>query len=418
MFKVRPIALFFLILIVILFERISIPKFPVSYFRLIAGAVMFIVLLKAAQTRKLLIHRKVVLFMIIVLVPAFLGLETRNLLVLLQYIFGFFISVTVYNLIPRTWTDREKSALVFVLAFIGTIGALTLITDYFGWTKFTLLFSKEIYNEAQSGRGAGILGGETNFTAARLSSLLPFALFLILKPNRLKYASLFGLPFVILIVVGIILTGSRMGYLALVQVFFLVMIYELGTSSWTRKLLTISALVMTIGIGGFALTFLKNQAQTMSRFESLESVSNLSSASYEDQEFDDSLLNRFILFWVGVDIIHQHPILGVGIGNAKYIPPKLFPFESNIKYLHNTFLEFGAENGLPALVAMAIFLVGLLKLLLRQSRTTGDPFLFYFFIGFYILLFNWIFLTDFTNKLFWSCFFPVSIALTQQAARD
>ncbi len=418
MFRIRPINLFFLILIFILFERISIPKFPVSYFRLTAGAVMFIVVLQAVRTRQFMISRKMILFMAIVLIPAILGLEGRNLRVLFQYVFGFFISVTVYNLIPRAWTEKEKTALAFVLALIGTIGALTLITDYFGWTKFTLLFSKEIYNEAQSGRGAGILGGETNFTAARLTCLLPFALYLILKPNRLKYAPFFGLPFVLIIVVGVILTGSRMGYLALAQVVFLVMIYELGTSSWTRKLLTIGALVITLGIGVFALSFLKNQAQAMSRFESLESVSNLSSASYNDQEFDDSLLNRFILFWIGVDIIHQHPILGVGIGNAKYIPPKLFPFEGNIKYLHNTFLEFGAENGLPALAAMILFFVGLLRLLFRRSRETKDPFLYYFFIGLYILLFNWIFLTDFTNKLFWSCFLPVSLALTQPFSRD
>ncbi|RMF09015.1 MAG: O-antigen ligase domain-containing protein, partial [Candidatus Neomarinimicrobiota bacterium] len=290
---------------------------------------------------------------------------------------------------------------------------VTLITDYFGWTKFTLLFSQEIYNEAQSGRGAGILGGETNFTAARLSTLLPFAIYLMLKKNALKYSSFWAIPLVLLILLGVILTGSRMGYLAVAQIVLVLVFYEVGTSSWTGKLAAVLTVVVLMGIGAYSFTLLKNQSKALLRLQSLGSIQDLSVANLDNSEFDDSLLNRFILFWIGVHIIQTHPLMGVGIGNAKYIPPRYFPFESQIKYLHNTYLEFGAENGLPALLGFLLFLGYLLVRLGGRGWRSRDDFRFYLALGLYILLFNWFFLTDLYNKLFWVVFLPVTIRFLQ-----
>ncbi len=412
--QVSPLFLFYIILLSILTERISIPKYSISFFRIIILIILIIFMIKVIQFKKIKLPKELVILSCIILLPSIINISSIKVNVYFQYLFCIIIALLAYNLLPNKITLYHKTNIAWLLTIIALIGSITLITDYFGLTKFTLLFSKSVYYESQSGRGAGILGGETNFTAARLTSLIPFQLFLMLKKNVLKHSRLIVFPLFIVILLGTILTESRMGYLALIQIIIIVFFYEFHGSSWmTRTFITIG-LFITIVIGIVSLNLLKDEKTTAERFESLQSINKIKTTTYSNKDFDDSFLNRFILFWIGIDIIKHHPIAGVGLGNAKYIPPRIFPFETKIKYLHNTYLEFGAENGLIPIILFISLLIWIFISFKKKKTLMNEPFQFYFLLSLYILCFNWLFLSDFTNKVFWAALLPLAVLMLHE----
>jgi len=87
----------------------------------------------------------------------------------------------------------------------------------------------------------------------------------------------------------------------------------------------------------------------------------------------DSNMHRYVTFRTGVEMIKAHPLLGLGpdmIGSdfQQYVPadiPRPLP-AGFYGHLHNVYVQFSAERGIPAMLAMIGFLVWNLWLWLRR----------------------------------------------------
>jgi O-antigen ligase len=87
----------------------------------------------------------------------------------------------------------------------------------------------------------------------------------------------------------------------------------------------------------------------------------------------DSNLHRYVTFRTGAEMIKAHPLLGLGpdmIGPdfQQYVPadiPRPLP-AGFYGHLHNVYVQFSAERGIPAMLAMVGFLVWNLRRWLRR----------------------------------------------------
>lgn len=95
----------------------------------------------------------------------------------------------------------------------------------------------------------------------------------------------------------------------------------------------------------------------------------------------DSNAHRQAMFRTGLAIIQAHPFLGIGPEMVKtkfgeYAPadiPRPFPIHWWFGHLHNIYLHFAAERGIPALVALLTMIGTALWAFLRGARQTADP---------------------------------------------
>jgi O-antigen ligase len=75
------------------------------------------------------------------------------------------------------------------------------------------------------------------------------------------------------------------------------------------------------------------------------------------EERDASAESRFYLWKAGVNIMLDHPLIGVGPNASRYYVPRYYDFErgsvGDVKALHNLFFEVGTENGI---LGLCIFL--------------------------------------------------------------
>ena len=79
---------------------------------------------------------------------------------------------------------------------------------------------------------------------------------------------------------------------------------------------------------------------------------------------DTSIAMRFEMWNVGLRMIRKHPWVGVGPNNineeyVEYLPPGVMPAAGYHAHLHNDYIQFAAERGLPCLAAY-VWLLGAL----------------------------------------------------------
>jgi O-antigen ligase len=92
----------------------------------------------------------------------------------------------------------------------------------------------------------------------------------------------------------------------------------------------------------------------------------------------DSNMHRYVTFRTGVAMIKAHPLFGIGpemVGPEfqQYVPadiPRPLP-AGFYGHLHNIYVQFAAERGIPAMLAMIGFLVWSLWLWLRKLAAPG-----------------------------------------------
>jgi len=412
-YNLSLMSIFHFMILMILLERIPIGDLKITFYKIIVGSTIIITLIDFLRSKKLVVPIELFIFSILLIGSSMIGLVSRNHTVFIQYILIITLAIISYNILKNSNLTKESyDKICFTLSILAGIGSLTLLTDYYGLTRFSLMFGEEIYLATRDlGRGSGILGGETNATAARLVALLPFCIHLVINKSKNFYMSSINIIFIFLIVTAIVLTGSRMGMLALSQIIIFVAISEFQTNSIKQKFKLIASLVLMIALIYSAGAFIKNKELTGSRFESLGAIEELDSQAINNDVFDSSMIERIMLIGISLDIIRKHPLFGVGLGNAKYEVPKYIPVIDDMKYLHNTYLEFGADHGIPMLLLLITFLVILLKPPKGRNIRFSGYYYKYYYLGLYTLLFCWFFLSDFSNKLLWSYFIPFGLIL-------
>ena len=201
-----------------------------------------------------------------------------------------------------------------------------------------------------------------NLLSAFLVVGVLFSIYLLLKTIDYRLKTLY--TFAILInCLGLTAAFSRAGFLALA--FGLVIFF--GYLFWTIKVVTkkqiySSALIVLISLFMCFVIFKPY----------LASRATIS---------DGAALARIFYAKIGLKMIGQHPMFGVGIGDSvlhmqQYAPFKLLPWQ--IQPIHNYFLLAAAEIGIPGALILVWIFISHLWILIKNLSARKDAQLFTF----------------------------------------
>lgn len=195
-------------------------------------------------------------------------------------------------------------------------------------------------------RIAGAVGGtfgNPNDMATNFDLLLPLAVSLTILNRGLK--RMIYLACSVLLVVGVVVTFSRGGFLGLAAA-GLVMLWKLGRGSRIRTAIIFVVLLLTFVVAVPA-----------------EYTGRLGSIFNSEEDTTGSRRQRAELFERAIDVASDHLVVGVGIGN--------YPIYSLRElHAHNSYLEISAELGLLGLIAYLILIFAPLRSLRRIEHAT------------------------------------------------
>ena len=199
-----------------------------------------------------------------------------------------------------------------------------------------------------------------NGLALMLNLMLPLCIALFLGATRpLVRALLLGI--IGLDVMAVILTFSRGGFLTLTITFA---IYLWKTSKRPERSWAVAALVIAL----VCLPLLPS-----SYWDRVSTISN------KDSDITGSSQARWRDMLAAANLVVQNPIVGVGVGmNALALVeergPALDVANKQLLAVHNVYLVYAAELGIPGLVLFLMLLAGCMKSTLSvQGRSAGAP---------------------------------------------
>ena len=288
----------------------------------------------------------------------------------------------VVNVIrSRVTLERVLTVLLCTGALLGILSLYQAITkdyrnEFFGLAQRNL---NHVETDAEFGirpeehvrlshRAGGPLQ-ESNYFAQMLLVLVPFGVYRMGRTQGLRRFWSFLLLGAIL--VGIVLTYSRGGFLALLILVGLMLYFR----QLRLRTLLIGLLMALLLTGAIAPGY-------FNRLASLAAVSNLTS-SEQGQQLDSAIAGRATEMAAATAVFLDHPFLGVGPG--LYSPYYSVEYQANSDWAllfvdrtrraHSLYLEMGAELGVLGLgvflVMMGSLLTGLMRL--RRSYLWVDP---------------------------------------------
>jgi O-antigen ligase len=211
-----------------------------------------------------------------------------------------------------------------------------------------------VYAVRQLGRYNGPLGvglNDVNYFALTLAMILPLAFVHAGSASTRASRILWSLSGVVLLA-GILQTGSRGGFLALAGVALVV-----GLRLSRRPLLTVGGLVAAVIVLLVVLP-----TPLMTRITATMSDEPTTGVRRSNEA-------RMIAIDAGLRLIAENPLTGIGAGNFglyKQVWAEAFPEGPNLA--HNTYIELAAELGLPALAAFLFLVWRAFRSLRRAER--------------------------------------------------
>jgi O-Antigen ligase len=283
--------------------------------------------------------------------------EARLLLVMIGLLFlgGFLSPVWRGGAVSRT-IDFSKIYIAWVLVFllITTFDRLRQII-FIQAVSVAVICAVALIKGHDTPRLYGIIGGiysNPNDLAFAIVLSLPFALaFMVTAKSTIK--KVMWLFAMLVMLVAIFETASRAGFIDLV-ISGSVTLYYFAIKGRRLYLLAATAFLTVLiaaTVGG----------KLYDRFEALSGDSSTDQSAYGSYE------DRKYLMLRAVDAIEHYPILGIGVRN--------FPTYSLIWHdVHMTYLQIGAEGGIPVLVIYLMFFRRAFKnLKFLRKRTDLDP---------------------------------------------
>jgi hypothetical protein len=264
-----------------------------------------------------------------------------------QYVIGRYIAYAVF--------------LPFLVVAVRTQDDLRRVLTWLVWS-YVAVFPYAVRQMLRFNERLGVGIYEANYLATILVLLVPIAFaFASLQrvPNRRWLWIGAGLTLVLMIV----LTGSRGGFVGLVAA-GVVFVYR------RRGLGAAAAVLLALVIGVLALpTELSTRA--------LATISGDSSSL--PTELEASNKAHVGLFWAALRMIGESPLIGVGPENFRDLS-RVYTGLPQANIAHNMFLEIGAETGLVALVLFILVLASAFRALgatvrlpAPGTRLHGDP---------------------------------------------
>jgi O-antigen ligase len=269
-----------------------------------------------------------------------------------------------------TWTDFARTCLMCVL-LAGTVRSARdverLVFIYFG---SVVLYTAVILSRFQLGADDWRLGRLYNYDANDLATLIvsaiPFGLYALLARGH-ALVRVFAAAGLAVLATGLIRSGSRGGFLAFLAVAAFML---LGFTTLPLRKRIVGFVVILAVAGASASDQYWSQMQTLVR--------------PNDDYNMTSDAGRMKIWERGVGYMTRHPILGVGAGNFNTAEGTISPLAElqnrgiGVRWgaAHNSFIQVGAELGVPGLLLFAGLLGNLFASQLRvvkYARGAGPP---------------------------------------------
>jgi O-antigen ligase len=251
-------------------------------------------------------------------------------------------------------TTAEARWLVLAWIAVGTVTAGRGLFQYAADISGARAAHSDFYHFYIADRIRGFMSHWMTFSGQELFVLLLVAAFLLFAPNMGKWRWLW-LPCAAVVGIALLLSDTRSVWVAaLLAGFYLV---------WEWKKWAAAVMPVMLGLG-----FIVAPAPIQERVRSFN----------QPHGETDSNSQRLIVWRTGWQMIKAHPIVGVGPEEIRkqavfdaYLPADIhYPLpDGNYQHLHNIYIHYAAECGLPAALFLTAALVMALLDFGRSLRT-------------------------------------------------
>lgn len=417
MYKPTIALLFPLSIALTVFDLMAIPQLGISVYAALQFGILFLMVIASLvrRNRGVSIITPTLLWLLAFLFWSLISLLNVEGYVQVSRTFQVarlaIMSTIVAHFLGKYWKLRFMDIFVQVIYWIGVIGALTIITDFVGLIDFASLFQREAVE-----RSFGILG-QLNYAAGTLSICLPFFFyyFFTIRKRNGDASVLIHAVFILFIFLAIGITGSRSGYIRLFITTIIVILYE------RRHLLHRRRLLFSLGFSALLITGIVSSNNPLAvQFRHILVSRGVSLADFMlggQDVLGKSLLRRKEFLISGWEMFKDHPLLGIGLGNFRYVIHDYSFFLEREFLAHNTYLEVLTGTGFIGFALLVGLLLRIFRNLYVFWRQQSDSIYFYLLLSFANVLMLWAFMTNFSNRFLWSVFIPLSIFLDQVLSR-
>jgi O-antigen ligase len=253
------------------------------------------------------------------------------------------VKLYVFLMLPVVYTAvrnvRHIRPLVWGWGAAATASAVWAFVQFWSKRQRALGAGEDFYMAYVADRATGFMGHWMTFGAAQMTALMLLAALIFFAPPR-RYRWI-AITAAVLILASIVIGWTRSVWLATaVSGAYLIAV-------WRPKLLLLAPLAIAVG-------WVASPASIRERVVSI----------YKPHGQVDSNQHRYVTARTGYAIIQAHPWFGIGpempgkLFHA-YVPadvPKPLP-EGFYGHLHNVYLQYAAERGVPALLAF-LWMIG------------------------------------------------------------
>ncbi len=240
-------------------------------------------------------------------------------------------------------TQRRLQTTIRVIVLVETFGSMWLYKQYY---------------VMHLGRPMGP-SADPNYEALSLVMAVPLAIWLTRYGERdlWKWAGWICTP---ILAFGVFVTQSRGGVLALLVMAALAWMNSRHKIRLVAGFAVALAFMLAIGPG-----------QTIKRFQQIRFQGEAETGS------ELSTRTRVELARAGIRMMEAHPVFGIGLGQFKAVEfdynPSQTSGESNTHIAHNTYIQLGAEGGIPTLALYLIILGVTLAMCRSVRKLAGVP---------------------------------------------
>ncbi|MBO8157759.1 MAG: O-antigen ligase family protein [Bacillaceae bacterium] len=261
----------------------------------------------------------------------------RLILGIILFLFVYFIFRSIILKISIEYMEitLARTALIY--------GLVNLIYYFFGVLAVNFDFhgNKEYYFGLLLDRNSPRLTGLYSDPNILILSLIPFLFFLL--SNTKSKINKIGL---VIILINVLLTLSRGGYIAIAFGIFIYII--LSPFKEKIRLISISIFWLIISLFTTRIFFNINILSLISsRFNAI---------------FEDNATGRFEIWVNGIELFKKNPLFGIGAFNFRQY--NLYFFGDG-HYMHNTLLEILVEGGLIGFSLYLLFLVAIFRNIIK-----------------------------------------------------
>lgn len=242
--------------------------------------------------------------------------------------------ILVVLLVKVVNTENEiYNVILSMIIFCGIICLYSILSYKFGWT--------EVYYRMRSPFGG--MGSNSNGFAMLLVGLLPFFIVLFLHEEKILIKIIYAVV-ILCILMCIIKTRSRMGFLGMIIVFMGVSIYNIKR---------VGVVIITVLLISLALFRAGENFWTRINTITIKTENISIHSSDRRNKWRQALI-----------LMKEYPVLGVGQSRFREAV-RLHNLGEDEHVVHNAYLEIGSETGI---VAVSIFISILLMTLCRNIK--------------------------------------------------